>query len=682
MVSWLVRIYQEVFASPRTRLEEVKIHMFGTIQISTRKATPVRKYLDKHRREFDGILVWYALVESQDNDGNKEVRISKLMKTTRKPFNRHYTGGLLRYINDIDSAYSELESLDFTIRDDQKIIVLLGNMEEGLQGIGDYIIHHCRENFTQFQQCVDYIRQEAARRQELAYSSAARKANRISIDNQSEDKGWEDVNSMDIEQVANICEYSESEISLENIRCINNIVRDTRISNPMRIPPEAWKVMIAAYGTDGVKKFIDKRQEIEAERKEKASKEEKQDTKSERPNLNMPPIAPRQYQREAKANMVYRDDSETDSDSEDDDRKVMKVLRNMYPDWHIGMVRTVNNATTMVNTTTYSKLIFDSGADTSVIGENWMVSSYYGPRISLIGFDSQYAKKKNLRVCTAETIIEHPQHGNHLLRIHQAVHNPDAKCTLLSEYQLSENGCRIDAKPVHHRYPDSKKGTQCVQFPGQDLRWKFNVEACLMTIPHRKPTDEERQSLTPIELTDIQFWNPGEHTWLLGEHSKPYLTYSNQDYELISECNAVMLAEDKSRSIYYDCHEEQEMFYFDTNQGTEADFEMNKETIEDQTIVTKDDPFLDSLSHLPLQKMHNPYDIAEYIRLAYNLTTEIKQVIPKTSKQQTIDPKEIQPCLAYLPLDVIKKTLQCTTQLAKWHSEYLCKDIGNQDFHS
>ena len=40
----------------------------------------------------------------------------------------------------------------------------------------------------------------------------------------------------------------------------------------------------------------------------------------------------------------------------------------------------------------------------------------------------------------------------------------------------------------------------------------------------------------------------------------------------------------------------------------------------------------------------------------------------KLLNSNQIDPKSIQPCLAFLPLDTIKRTLECTTQLAKWHT--------------
>ena len=71
---------------------------------------------------------------------------------------------------------------------------------------------------------------------------------------------------------------------------------------------------------------------------------------------------------------------------------------------------------------------------------------------------------------------------------------------------------------------------------------------------------------------------------------------------------------------------------------------------------TSYDPFLSSMVHIKLHKSQNAFDTASYLRLAYNVNITLK---PKTVKHQAIDPKAIQPCIAFLP---------CTTQLAKWHT--------------
>ena len=63
--------------------------------------------------------------------------------------------------------------------------------------------------------------------------------------------------------------------------------------------------------------------------------------------------------------------------------------------------------------------------------------------------------------------------------------------------------------------------------------------------------------------------------------------------------------------------------------------------------------------------MEDVYDIANYMRLAFTLN---KVVYPKVTKKEEYNLKDLQPCLAFLPLNKIEQTLACTTQLAKWHT--------------
>ena len=57
--------------------------------------------------------------------------------------------------------------------------------------------------------------------------------------------------------------------------------------------------------------------------------------------------------------------------------------------------RSINIGTT-VSTDGFYKMIIDSGADTSVIGAGWRITHYYGRTVNLVGFDREYARKKNL----------------------------------------------------------------------------------------------------------------------------------------------------------------------------------------------------------------------------------------------------------------------------------------------
>ena len=111
--------------------------------------------------------------------------------------------------------------------------------------------------------------------------------------------------------------------------------------------------------------------------------------------------------------LKIQEDENNDSSDKEDERKVYASLQKFCNERFAKITRKVHaGTTTLANTVHYNRLIFDSGADTSVIGRGWKIDSYYGPKINLVGFDSQWAKKKDLSICTADTILEHPHHNN------------------------------------------------------------------------------------------------------------------------------------------------------------------------------------------------------------------------------------------------------------------------------
>ena len=142
-----------------------------------------------------------------------------------------------------------------------------------------------------------------------------------------------------------------------------------------------------------------------------------------------------------------------------------------------------------------------------------------------MGFDSPRPKKKDLSICTADTILERPHHYKLLIRIHQAVHNPSA------QYKLSEKGCMIDSTPSHHQYPNGTFGTHFFYIPDQPHTWKFDITFCLVTLPHRAPTHEEASTRDPIEITTLDHWNPSDHNSSHIENIRSLLQFSPDTYD-------------------------------------------------------------------------------------------------------------------------------------------------------
>jgi hypothetical protein len=67
-----------------------------------------RRILMEYSNKQDGIRAWYQLINQYETDGNTNVRIKKLENVITTVFNRHYKGGLFKWIQDYEDAFTEL----------------------------------------------------------------------------------------------------------------------------------------------------------------------------------------------------------------------------------------------------------------------------------------------------------------------------------------------------------------------------------------------------------------------------------------------------------------------------------------------------------------------------------------------------------------------------------------------
>ena len=64
--------------------------------------------LMRYEEDQDGIKVWYGLLQQCDQGGNKDLRIQLLEQEISTPYSRHYKGGLNVYLNNLETAFTEL----------------------------------------------------------------------------------------------------------------------------------------------------------------------------------------------------------------------------------------------------------------------------------------------------------------------------------------------------------------------------------------------------------------------------------------------------------------------------------------------------------------------------------------------------------------------------------------------
>ena len=88
-----------------------------------------------------------------------------------------------------------------------------------------------------------------------------------------------------------------------------------------------------------------------------------------------------------------------------------------------------------------------------------------------------------------------------------AVFNVCSLTTLLSEYQMRENGLIVDSVSANHFKGKHQRGTQSIFCPEQNISIPLQLRGALMTCKHRLPTDDELNSLTKIHFTKSDIKN-------------------------------------------------------------------------------------------------------------------------------------------------------------------------------
>jgi hypothetical protein len=75
----------------------------------------------ENRDKQDGIRSWCQLMKQYETDGNRNVRIKRLESVINTVFNCHYRGGLVKWIQDYEDAFTELALLGQKTWNDDEI---------------------------------------------------------------------------------------------------------------------------------------------------------------------------------------------------------------------------------------------------------------------------------------------------------------------------------------------------------------------------------------------------------------------------------------------------------------------------------------------------------------------------------------------------------------------------------
>ncbi len=166
-------------------------------------------------------------------------------------------------------------------------------------------------------------------------------------------------------------------------------------------------------------------------------------------------------------------------------------------------------------------MICDNGADTSVIGKGWHIAYKHQTRkANVVGFDEKCAFKSKLDIVTALAVVEPPGGYKFFVEISEAVHNPTAEHSLLSELQFRSYGVTIDSVAKAHG------GKQYISAKGKVI--PLRIQNCLMTFKYRQPTEDELTFISKNEGHVLKL-TEGSEPW----DPKKYCDDSSEEYNTI-----------------------------------------------------------------------------------------------------------------------------------------------------
>ena len=259
--------------------------------------------------------------------------------------------------------------------------------------------------------------------------------------------------------------------------------------------------------------------------------------------------------------------------------------------------------------------ITDGGADSCILGKYATVLSYTGRFANLVGYDPNTTITEKVPIVTALIKTTSSSTGNLpvILKIHEAPYNPHSPITLLSEYQIREYGLIIDSVAKKHRSSHGTNGTQLFQLnPWVHINFEDRGGLMGFEILPLEPDDENKYDI--ITITSPEKWIP--HKFLKTNHNDTYC-YDPTDMALDEMATDYPASLNHLSKIKDDTSGEDNSF---------CTLDMSQPLTDTQICAT-----------------------STWHRVIY----------------QDIDPRLLRPYLGWRPVDVVKKTLAKTTQMAK-----------------
>jgi hypothetical protein len=125
------------------------------------------------------------------------------------------------------------------------------------------------------------------------------------------------------------------------------------------------------------------------------------------------------------------------------------------------------------------------------------VSDHNTRRANVVGFDDEAEVKRNLLIVSAITAVDLPDGISVILIVHEAIYNDTANHSILSEFQLTYFGVKIES--ICHKHGGTQK--MVIQIFGSSRVIPLELADCMICFKYQLPNIEEINSLKQYFLT-------------------------------------------------------------------------------------------------------------------------------------------------------------------------------------
>ena len=651
--------------------------VYGALKSALRKSRGTAM-VNQFSSTNDGLMVWRAWLDRYDNHGDERTERWRYEAAVQVQYTPKFPGGLATYIQSIENAYIELESLGQHFPDETKLRTLLRtSMHEDTKEW----ISHCEDRKYSFQESCDYLTGRGKTDDYVADLTAQR---RVKVSNQND-----------------LTPYEE-----DTMRIVQAVFNARGVPSPYSVPKDLWTRLQEPTREEysAARRLLDLEKKGTEQTKPDAKPEVKFDDKA-------PTEIPKQYPKpshtaNAAATIHPKDsvpkDDNTSSDSDPDGPDLAAITKLLAAYRHANVSTKSLRIAHMEYYRIFSgynkrdpnkgTVVSDAGADTWVLGLQWKIEEVYTHRVAnLVGFDPKDAKKFGLSIGCGVAMVDLADGRSFMLRCHEGIINPDADLTLMSEFQTREAGCAIDSVAKKHKHIDGKPGNQAF-VPRKDVWIPFELMGGLMTYTIRTPTSEEYEEWADkaIEVTNSQPWNPSTHSddkWkvvraFLASNipDEPRIDASDDAVEVIQEqesdddvfleANASIQTANATEAEWYIGEEAEDpdlddLHYFDPSDDFSSAAQQGRAfhlTLNYDAMSNMDEP-TEFLRDHAVEGLLSSFDNDELI--GHNRGFDSFAFAVQTAhKFNRMELEDVQPYFGYRPLHIIQKTLEKTTQLA------------------